>query len=169
MERPETVGWLTASDLEGWLTLGQAADDAGVSTSTMSKWGTDGDVERRRVEPYWMYRQESLRARARTYWATVRRHRAIPPAWLHAERCGREPPPPAIAPAPMLKRVRNVSADRLHSVETAVATLISAGFEIVQLRPDRYLVDGIEVCSGPELILRARRLEIALATSATSA
>lgn len=169
MERPETVGGQTVPDLEGWLTLGQAADDAGVSTSTMSKWGTDGDVERRRVEPYWMYRQDSLRARARTYWATVRRHRAIPPAWLHAEQCGLEPPPPAIAPAPMLKRVRNVPAGRLHSVETAVATLISAGFEIVQLRPDRYLVDGIAVCSGPELILRARRLEIPLATSATSA
>ncbi|MCO8402786.1 hypothetical protein ABEG10_38170 (plasmid) [Burkholderia cenocepacia] len=68
-----------------WPTVGPAALMAGVCITTLGAWGTVGDVTRREINGIWRYEPESLRARARLYWATVRFHRAQPPAWLAAE------------------------------------------------------------------------------------
>ncbi|WP_157103492.1 hypothetical protein [Variovorax sp. WDL1] len=69
-----------------WRRLSEAAGLAGVSTTTLSRWGEAGDV-RRMLEPSgWHYHLADVRARARLYWKTVRYKRARPPAWLCAEQ-----------------------------------------------------------------------------------
>jgi hypothetical protein len=71
-----------------WLRLGAAAMEAGVVAATIVKWGELGEVAREHEPAGWRYQRESLRARARTYWQTVRFLHAKPPAWLQAEACG---------------------------------------------------------------------------------
>lgn len=68
-----------------WLRLGEAAREAGVSAATLLRWADEGDVGRRTVPGGSRYHREAVRARARRYWAQVRFHRAVPPAWLAAE------------------------------------------------------------------------------------
>lgn len=65
-----------------WLMLSDAAEEAGVTTATLIKWANAGEVERKHLAGRWMYRRDSVRARARRYWPTARFHRATPPAWL---------------------------------------------------------------------------------------
>lgn len=66
----------------GWMLVGIAAVDAGVSIATLARWGDCGFVERRKSDKGWRYRRRSLRAQARRYWKTQRNHRAVPPAWM---------------------------------------------------------------------------------------
>lgn len=73
-------------DSRVWLTLGVAAHDTGVSTGTLVRWAQGGEVERKKVNKVWRYRIDSVRDRARRYWATVRFRRAQPPAWLGMSR-----------------------------------------------------------------------------------
>lgn len=68
-----------------WLRLSDAAREAGVCTATVQSWGTAGEVARQPVGSQWWYPRESIRARARRYWGTVRFRRAVPPEWLRAE------------------------------------------------------------------------------------
>jgi excisionase family DNA binding protein len=65
-----------------WLYANQASVDSGVSVGTIVKWAEDGEVERRRSRSGWRYPRKGLRARARRYWKTVQRQRAVPPEWL---------------------------------------------------------------------------------------
>jgi hypothetical protein len=67
------------------VSLGDAALDAGVSTSTLIRWAEEGDVKRQQTHLGWRYQRRTVRARARRYWQSVRRHRATPPAWLADE------------------------------------------------------------------------------------
>ena len=69
----------------GWLRLGEAALEAGVTTVTIIKWATAGEVERIRCPNGWRYARDALRAQAQAYWQTNRFHRATPPEWLRAE------------------------------------------------------------------------------------
>lgn len=68
-----------------WLTLNDAALDAGVSMATLNEWGNKGELAYREASRKRHYHIEAVRARARKYWQTVRFHRAEPPAWLQAE------------------------------------------------------------------------------------
>lgn len=68
-----------------WLRLSEAANEAGVCTTTLIKWAEDGELVRQTSEVGWRYHREAVRARSRRYWATVRFHRATPPDWLQAE------------------------------------------------------------------------------------
>jgi len=68
-----------------WLRLSDAAQEAGVSTTTLMNWATSGDLKRRESSNGFRYHREAVRARARTYWLTVRFHRATPPEWLGVE------------------------------------------------------------------------------------
>ena len=70
----------------GWMLVGSAAVEAGVSITTLKRWGDDGLVERRQTEKGWRYRRGSVRAHTRRYWKTQRFHRAVPPAWMLARR-----------------------------------------------------------------------------------
>lgn len=70
---------------EGWLRLGAAALEAGVTAATIIKWAEQGEVRRVRHRTGWRYEVFALRKRARAYWRTVRFHRAQPPAWLHTD------------------------------------------------------------------------------------
>lgn len=70
----------------GWMLAGSAAIEAGVSITTLKRWGDDGLVERRQTENGWRYRRGSIRAHTRRYWKTQRFHRAVPPAWMAARR-----------------------------------------------------------------------------------
>jgi excisionase family DNA binding protein len=69
-----------------WLKLSEAAFEAGVSNTTLMKWADDQQVRRKFVAGRAIYGRESVRARARKYWAAVRFHRAKPPQWLIEER-----------------------------------------------------------------------------------
>jgi hypothetical protein len=68
-----------------WLRLSEAANEAGVCTTTLIKWAEDGELARQPSEVGWRYHREAVRARARRYWMTTRFHRATPPGWLQAE------------------------------------------------------------------------------------
>lgn len=68
-----------------WLRLTTAADLAGVSTGTLQAWALAGEIQRRETIGGARYLRQSVQARARRYWPTVRYKRAIPPAWLAAE------------------------------------------------------------------------------------
>lgn len=69
----------------GWLRLGEAALEAGVTTATITKWSEAGELERAKGTDGWRYPRNGIRARARTYWRTVRYRRATPPGWLQEE------------------------------------------------------------------------------------
>lgn len=69
-----------------WPTAGQAALDAGVTTATLYAWAEAGDLERRLVSGIWRYAPNTVRARARAYWAMSRFKRARIPQWLQEER-----------------------------------------------------------------------------------
>lgn len=69
-----------------WVRLSEAATLAGVSTTTLIRWGESGDVRRSLEASGWHYQQDDVRARARGYWQTVRFKRARAPAWLRAEQ-----------------------------------------------------------------------------------
>lgn len=68
-----------------WLTLNDAAMDAGVSMATLNEWGNKGELAYREAKRKRHYHVEAVRARARKYWQSVRFHRAVPPAWLQSE------------------------------------------------------------------------------------
>ena len=65
-----------------WLSLSEAALEAGVCTTTLIRWATHEGMARREVNTRWRYHREAVRAHARRYWQNVRFHRATPPAWL---------------------------------------------------------------------------------------
>lgn len=67
-----------------WLLLGEAAQEACVSPTTLMRWYHDGELERREVSGRHRFHREAVRARARRYWAGARFHRAMRPAWLVA-------------------------------------------------------------------------------------
>ena len=83
-----TKTWRPGPD---WLRLSDAAQEAGVTTSTILKWVSECELFGREHQTGIHYHRSAVRARARTYWATVRFHRAIPPAWLQSELDGKEP------------------------------------------------------------------------------
>ncbi|MDK9702508.1 MAG: hypothetical protein OEL20_05165 [Sulfuritalea sp.] len=67
-----------------WLTLSEAAMEAGVSLATMNAWGLKGDPPPRESKGVRHYHRAAVRARARKYWQSIRFHRATPPEWLVA-------------------------------------------------------------------------------------
>lgn len=68
-----------------WLTLNDAAMEAGVSLATLNAWGSDGRLQYRMSMGIRHYHRAAVRAAARKYWETSRFHRATPPVWLQAE------------------------------------------------------------------------------------
>lgn len=70
---------------DDWLRLSEAAYEAGVTATTIIHWAEDGELDRRQSKVGWRYHREAVRARARTYWSSVRFHRATPPGWILAE------------------------------------------------------------------------------------
>lgn len=68
-----------------WLRVSKAAAEAGVSVTTILHWGDRGELSRKMHRGIYRYHREAVRARARTYWADIRFHRATPPAWLAEE------------------------------------------------------------------------------------
>ena len=69
----------------GWLRLGEAALEAGVTTATIIKWAERGELERRAASNGWRYPLGAVRACARAYWRTRRFRRATVPQWLAGE------------------------------------------------------------------------------------
>lgn len=69
-----------------WLSVGQAALEAGVSIGTIRRWVALFKLARRHHRGCWRYHRDAVRACARTYWATTRYHRPTPPSWLQRER-----------------------------------------------------------------------------------
>jgi len=65
-----------------WLRQSEAALEAGVSPATVIRWADDGELARRQSKSGWRYHRAAVRTRARRYWASVRFHRATPPAWM---------------------------------------------------------------------------------------
>lgn len=74
-----------ALDSSQWLRLREAAREAGVSAATLCKWVDEGCISRQIESTGWRYQKIDIRWRARQYWATNRRVRAKPPAWLAGE------------------------------------------------------------------------------------
>lgn len=68
-----------------WLYLSEAANEAGVTATTIIRWTSDGELKSRKHKRRARYHREAVRARAREYWKTIRFHRAIPPDWLQDE------------------------------------------------------------------------------------
>lgn len=68
-----------------WIRLSDAGHLAGVSTTTLARWGEAGEIRRSPELNGMHYHQDDVRARARMYWKTVRYRRAKLPAWLVAE------------------------------------------------------------------------------------
>lgn len=73
-----------------WLSLGDAALEAGVCSATVNSWRLAKELRCRKVGCHCRYHREAVRARARKYWQCVRLHRATPPAWLQAELDSKE-------------------------------------------------------------------------------
>lgn len=69
-----------------WLSASAAAREAGVTCATLLKWAESGELERHASPAGWRFDREAVRARARSYWQTVRFKRATPPDWLTAEQ-----------------------------------------------------------------------------------
>lgn len=69
-----------------WLSLSEAALEAGVSLATLNAWGVKGELAYREIKGVRHYHREAVRARARTYWKSVRFLRVNPPDWLKEER-----------------------------------------------------------------------------------
>ena len=68
-----------------WMGLFAAGMHAGVTTSTVHRWGCDGKIQRKAGVRGFLYSQSSLERQTRRYWARCRFKRAVPPAWLQAE------------------------------------------------------------------------------------
>jgi hypothetical protein len=68
-----------------WLSLSDAALEAGVSTTTLNAWGRKDELTTRVFKGVRYYHQAAVRARARAYWQTLRRQRFTLPAWLADE------------------------------------------------------------------------------------
>lgn len=68
-----------------WVHVSDAANEAAVSICTIVKWAKNKELDRRRSRTGWRYHRRSVRTCARSYWRTVRFHRATPPAWLRVE------------------------------------------------------------------------------------
>jgi predicted DNA-binding protein (UPF0251 family) len=68
-----------------WLSLSDAAMEAGVSIATLNGWAIDATLAYREIAGRRHYHRAAVRARARMYWRQVRFHRATPPGWLAAE------------------------------------------------------------------------------------
>lgn len=64
-----------------WMRLSDAAQDAGVCTTTLIRWAENGELERRPSRTGWRYHRGAVRSQARRYWKSVRFHRATPPDW----------------------------------------------------------------------------------------
>lgn len=69
-----------------WIRLGEAAMHAGVSTTTVIRWASDGDVALRHERDGAYYHRRSIEAAARAHWQRTRLRRAPPPPWLSADR-----------------------------------------------------------------------------------
>lgn len=69
-----------------WLSLGAAAREAGVSTTTVQHWVSAGELAHRGEKGQRRYHREAVRARARCHWKVSRLHRAKRPDWLQRER-----------------------------------------------------------------------------------
>lgn len=82
-ENPKAVSTEKFSD--DWLRVSEAAQEAGVTNGTITKWASDNELPRKKSIIGWRYHREAVRARAREYWKTVRFHRAVPPDWLQNE------------------------------------------------------------------------------------
>ena len=76
-----------AADLPGKddLRLGEAALEAGVTTSAITQWADAGELARTATSSGWRYPREAVRARARRYWRRKHFHRSTPPPWLQEE------------------------------------------------------------------------------------
>jgi hypothetical protein len=69
-----------------WVRLSRAAGIAGVSTTTIIRWGQDGVLRHQPAATGMHYLEGDVRAQAREYWKTARFTRASRrPAWLAAE------------------------------------------------------------------------------------
>lgn len=68
-----------------WLMLGEAADEAGVSTTTLGKWEKQHRLEGYKSPKGMLYPRDQVRVCARQYWSTQRRSRIDPPGWLANE------------------------------------------------------------------------------------
>jgi hypothetical protein len=67
------------------LRLGEAALEAGVTTSAITHWADAGELARIATSSGWRYPREAVRARARRYWRRAHFHRSTPPQWLQEE------------------------------------------------------------------------------------
>ncbi len=76
--RPEEAEKLGAE----WLSLSDAALEAGVSAATLNKWAIQKELSFREHQGIRYYHRQAVRARARQYWENPRFHRAVPPSWL---------------------------------------------------------------------------------------
>ncbi|WP_448205315.1 helix-turn-helix domain-containing protein [Azospirillum sp. sgz302134] len=155
---------------DDWLSAGAAALDAGVSVSTVYNWTAAGDLERRQSGNHWVYQRETVRARARRYWETVRLHRAALPTWLQAERrrgAGETSPPQTLVVSPVQASAEAdapppvCGGNGVADVDAAIAALThKEGLVIVRLKGNRYLVDGIRSWSEQQLLDHARQVRV---------
>jgi hypothetical protein len=72
-------------DAATWLRLSDAAQDAGVTAATVCKWAEDGHITRVEASNGWRYKRDDVRTKAKSYWQSVRFHRAKKPEWLCQE------------------------------------------------------------------------------------
>src|SRR3546814_17820088 len=99
-----------------WLRVSAAAMEAGVTQGTVENWAALGELDRRQSPNGCRYRRKAIRARARSYWMSVRFLLAVPPAWLPAQlaapgtgsgpgpiRRGTHTPPTHLSEAPSLQ------------------------------------------------------------------
>ncbi len=68
-----------------WLTLDQACIEAGVTVGTFNDWYNAGEIATRQFRHGLRYSRETVRKRAKQYWAQTRWLRAKKPAWLIAD------------------------------------------------------------------------------------
>lgn len=152
-----------------WLILGEAALVAGVSITTVRNWSDAGDITHQMANTGQVFGRESVMSKARIYWdgvATSRR-RAEPPAWLVAEREGREE---TSQPSPLSLVARMPGARRTLSIQQpsppdqtgsdvgeAIRALEALGHIIVEIKCGRYLFDGTSSLTADELVERAQR------------
>jgi len=71
---------------DGWLRLSQAATEAGVTTSTIVRWASEGQLAREAFSDGWRYQVTEVRRQARRYWSKRRGGRTCPPSWLDVGR-----------------------------------------------------------------------------------
>ena len=73
-----------------WVRLSRAASIAGVSASTLMRWGDSSLVQRQPAASGMHYLEADVRSQAREYWKTARWVRDRRPAWLVAEEASLE-------------------------------------------------------------------------------